>query len=166
MGIPRTWHAEVQIATTVCVCVRLESVGDNGAKRDGGGNGGRWCVVTDGRGFAARHLPKMLLYSDEWRVHVVDLVHTITLDRDEEPGVRNVAAVCGSMGRAVWRAGGGTSCFPLHLPLQLLETSQKMAPCNHRTRKAISICLSDLPLCCWSQPKCDKIFDLLMLGKI
>ncbi|RCV44393.1 hypothetical protein SETIT_9G370200v2 [Setaria italica] len=56
-----------------------------------GGGGGRWCVVTGGRGFAARHLVTMLLRSGEWRVRVADLAPAITLDRDEEEGFLGAA---------------------------------------------------------------------------
>jgi sterol-4alpha-carboxylate 3-dehydrogenase (decarboxylating) len=56
-----------------------------------GGGGGRWCVVTGGRGFAARHLVTMLLRSGEWRVRVADLPPAITLDRDEEEGYLGAA---------------------------------------------------------------------------
>jgi hypothetical protein len=52
---------------------------------------GRWCVVTGGRGFAARHLVTMLLRSGEWRVRVADLGPAITLDRDEEEGFLGAA---------------------------------------------------------------------------
>jgi plant 3beta-hydroxysteroid-4alpha-carboxylate 3-dehydrogenase len=51
----------------------------------------RWCVVTGGRGFAARHLVTMLLRSCEWRVRVADLPPAIVLDRDEEEGILGTA---------------------------------------------------------------------------
>ncbi|VAH91372.1 unnamed protein product [Triticum turgidum subsp. durum] len=51
----------------------------------------RWCVVTGGRGFAARHLVLMLLRSGEWRVRVADLAQVISLDRDEEQGILGAA---------------------------------------------------------------------------
>ncbi|MQL96464.1 hypothetical protein Taro_029137 [Colocasia esculenta] len=44
----------------------------------------RWCVVTGGRGFAARHLVEMLLRSQQWRVRVADLAPSIKLDPREE----------------------------------------------------------------------------------
>ncbi|XP_078430305.1 3beta-hydroxysteroid-dehydrogenase/decarboxylase [Wolffia australiana] len=44
----------------------------------------RWCVVTGGRGFAARHLVEMLLRSDQWRVRIVDLSPSIRLEPHEE----------------------------------------------------------------------------------
>ena len=55
------------------------------------GGDGRWCVVTGGRGFAARHLVTMLLRSGEWRVRVADLAPAITLDRKEEEGFLGAA---------------------------------------------------------------------------
>lgn len=58
---------------------------------DAAGGGGRWCVVTGGRGFAARHLVLMLLRSGQWRVRVADLPHAISLDRDEEEGILGAA---------------------------------------------------------------------------
>ena len=43
------------------------------------------CVVTGGRGFAARHLVLQLLKSDRWNVvRIMDLSPTITLDPLEE----------------------------------------------------------------------------------
>ncbi|XBH84701.1 hypothetical protein VPH35_072809 [Triticum aestivum] len=51
----------------------------------------RWCVVTGGRGFAARHLVLMLLRSGEWRVRVADLAQVISLDLDEEQGILGAA---------------------------------------------------------------------------
>ncbi|WOL02646.1 3beta-hydroxysteroid-dehydrogenase/decarboxylase [Canna indica] len=52
----------------------------------GGGEAERWCVVTGGRGFAARHLVEMLLRSDDWCVRVADLAPSISLDPQEESG--------------------------------------------------------------------------------
>ncbi|KAL3636213.1 3beta-hydroxysteroid-dehydrogenase/decarboxylase isoform 2 [Castilleja foliolosa] len=46
----------------------------------------RWCVVTGGRGFAARHLVTMLLNYGMFSVRVADLGPTIQLDADEENG--------------------------------------------------------------------------------
>ncbi|XP_058108583.1 3beta-hydroxysteroid-dehydrogenase/decarboxylase isoform X2 [Magnolia sinica] len=47
----------------------------------------RWCVVTGGRGFAARHLVEMLIQSGEWLVRIADLAPSIKLDPSEEEGV-------------------------------------------------------------------------------
>ncbi|PIN12525.1 C-3 sterol dehydrogenase/3-beta-hydroxysteroid dehydrogenase [Handroanthus impetiginosus] len=47
----------------------------------------RWCVVTGGRGFAARHLVATLIKYGMFSVRVADLGHTIKLDPDEENGV-------------------------------------------------------------------------------
>ncbi|KAL3644582.1 3beta-hydroxysteroid-dehydrogenase/decarboxylase isoform 2 [Castilleja foliolosa] len=46
----------------------------------------RWCVVTGGRGFAARHLVAMLIKYGMFSVRVADLGPTIQLDADEENG--------------------------------------------------------------------------------
>ncbi|KAF8728936.1 hypothetical protein HU200_018235 [Digitaria exilis] len=43
----------------------------------------RWCAVTGGRGFLARHLVAALLRSGEWRVRVADLAPGIVLGPDE-----------------------------------------------------------------------------------
>ncbi|XP_020600113.1 3beta-hydroxysteroid-dehydrogenase/decarboxylase-like isoform X2 [Phalaenopsis equestris] len=51
------------------------------------GDGERWCALTGGRGFAARHLVQMLLRSQEWRVRIVDLGPSINLEPHEETGV-------------------------------------------------------------------------------
>ncbi|KAL7112074.1 hypothetical protein ACP275_05G130200 [Erythranthe tilingii] len=47
----------------------------------------RWCVVTGGRGFAARHLVAMLIKYGMFSVRVADLTPTVVLDSDEENGV-------------------------------------------------------------------------------
>ncbi|KAI8562191.1 hypothetical protein RHMOL_Rhmol03G0015600 [Rhododendron molle] len=46
----------------------------------------RWCVVTGGRGFAARHLVEMLIRYDMFSVRVADLGPSIKLDPAEESG--------------------------------------------------------------------------------
>ncbi|GLJ08113.1 hypothetical protein SUGI_0081560 [Cryptomeria japonica] len=45
------------------------------------------CVVTGGRGFAARHLVVKLIQSGRWTVRIADLGPTIVLDEDEENGI-------------------------------------------------------------------------------
>uniref|UniRef100_A0A0D9Z8N9 3-beta hydroxysteroid dehydrogenase/isomerase domain-containing protein n=1 Tax=Oryza glumipatula TaxID=40148 RepID=A0A0D9Z8N9_9ORYZ len=59
----------------------------------------RWCAVTGGRGFMARHLVAALLRSGEWRVRVTDLAPAITLDPVEEKGLLGEAL---RDGRAVY----------------------------------------------------------------
>lgn len=59
--------------------------------------GERWCVVTGGRGFAARHLVVMLLNRGVYSVRISDLGASIALDADEESGVLGSAL---SSGRA------------------------------------------------------------------
>ncbi|KAJ4763000.1 Reticulon-like protein [Rhynchospora pubera] len=61
--------------------------------------GARWCVVTGGRGFAARHLVEQLLRSGSWSVRIADLGPTITLDPYEEEGLLGEAM---RTGRAVY----------------------------------------------------------------
>lgn len=56
------------------------------AAEAGGGETERWCVVTGGRGFAARHLVEMLLRSQQWRVKIMDLGPSIKLEPQEEEG--------------------------------------------------------------------------------
>jgi hypothetical protein len=51
---------------------------------DRGLDGQRWCVVTGGRGFMARHLVAALLRSGDWRVRITDLAPVATLEPDEE----------------------------------------------------------------------------------
>ncbi|KAK1386512.1 3beta-hydroxysteroid-dehydrogenase/decarboxylase [Heracleum sosnowskyi] len=46
----------------------------------------RWCVVTGGRGFAARHLVQMLIRLDVFCVRIADLGPSINLDLSEESG--------------------------------------------------------------------------------
>ncbi|KAF3323453.1 3beta-hydroxysteroid-dehydrogenase/decarboxylase isoform 1 isoform X1 [Carex littledalei] len=61
--------------------------------------GERWCVVTGGRGFAARHLVEQLIGSGAWSVRIADLAPTITLDPHEEEGLLGNAI---RTGRAVY----------------------------------------------------------------
>ncbi|VVA92697.1 unnamed protein product [Arabis nemorensis] len=46
----------------------------------------RWCVVTGGRGFAARHLVEMLLRYEIFHVRIADLAPAINLEPHEETG--------------------------------------------------------------------------------
>ncbi|KAL8087666.1 hypothetical protein AgCh_037713 [Apium graveolens] len=46
----------------------------------------RWCVVTGGRGFAARHLVQMLLRLDTFCVRIADLAPSIIFDPSEQSG--------------------------------------------------------------------------------
>lgn len=47
----------------------------------------KWCVVTGGRGFAARHLVEMLISSKMFSVRIVDLGSSIELEASEEKGI-------------------------------------------------------------------------------
>uniref|UniRef100_M4CU70 3-beta hydroxysteroid dehydrogenase/isomerase domain-containing protein n=1 Tax=Brassica campestris TaxID=3711 RepID=M4CU70_BRACM len=47
----------------------------------------RWCVVTGGRGFAARHLVEMLVRYEMFLVRIADLAPAIQLDPQEQSGV-------------------------------------------------------------------------------
>lgn len=47
----------------------------------------RWCVVTGGRGFAARHLVLMLIRHDVFRVRIADLGPTVDLEPSESNGL-------------------------------------------------------------------------------
>ncbi|MCL7032093.1 hypothetical protein MKW94_013476, partial [Papaver nudicaule] len=55
----------------------------------------RYCVVTGGRGFAARHLVTVLIEYREWLVRVVDLGPEIKLEPYEEEGVLGEALQSG-----------------------------------------------------------------------
>ena len=55
----------------------------------------RWCVVTGGRGFAARHLVEMLIRYDMFSVRVADLGPFIRLDPAEEKGTLGQALQSG-----------------------------------------------------------------------
>ncbi|KAI3507221.1 hypothetical protein L1887_22093 [Cichorium endivia] len=46
----------------------------------------RWCVVTGGRGFAARHLVDMLIRYEIYSVRIADLGPDIKLETHEERG--------------------------------------------------------------------------------
>ncbi|KAF8077405.1 hypothetical protein N665_1040s0009 [Sinapis alba] len=47
----------------------------------------RWCVVTGGRGFAARHLVEMLVRQELFHVRIADLAPAIQLEAHEETGL-------------------------------------------------------------------------------
>lgn len=47
----------------------------------------RLCVVTGGRGFAARHLVEMLIRYDMFCVRIADLSDSIALEPHEEQGI-------------------------------------------------------------------------------
>lgn len=47
----------------------------------------RWCVVTGGRGFAARHLVEMLIRYNMFSVRIADLGTNIELELAEESGI-------------------------------------------------------------------------------
>ncbi|CAB4296554.1 unnamed protein product [Prunus armeniaca] len=61
----------------------------------------KWCVVTGGRGFAARHLVQMLIRYDVFRVRIADLGSTVDLEPYEENGILAEAL---SSGRAQYVA--------------------------------------------------------------
>lgn len=46
----------------------------------------RWCLVTGGRGFVARHLVDMLIRYDIYSVRIADVAQDIKLETDEEKG--------------------------------------------------------------------------------
>ena len=46
----------------------------------------KWCVVTGGRGFAARHLVEMLIRYEMFCVRIADLHPVLKLDPYEEEG--------------------------------------------------------------------------------
>ncbi|KAL4297413.1 hypothetical protein GQ457_12G021650 [Hibiscus cannabinus] len=48
---------------------------------------GRWCLVTGGRGFAARHLVEMLIKYGTFSVRIADLPSKIDLEPHEENGL-------------------------------------------------------------------------------
>lgn len=47
----------------------------------------RWCVVTGGRGFAARHLVEMLIRYEMFFVRIADLGSKIELEPHEDEGI-------------------------------------------------------------------------------
>ncbi|GAV63869.1 3Beta_HSD domain-containing protein/Reticulon domain-containing protein [Cephalotus follicularis] len=47
----------------------------------------KWCVVTGGRGFVARHLVEMLIKKEIFRVRVADLGPNIELEPHEDEGI-------------------------------------------------------------------------------
>uniref|UniRef100_A0ACD5TLA8 Uncharacterized protein n=4 Tax=Avena sativa TaxID=4498 RepID=A0ACD5TLA8_AVESA len=59
----------------------------------------RWCAVTGGRGFVARHLVVGLLRSGDWRVRITDLGSVAVLEPTENDGLLGAAL---RDGRAVY----------------------------------------------------------------
>ncbi|XP_047092917.1 3beta-hydroxysteroid-dehydrogenase/decarboxylase-like [Lolium rigidum] len=59
----------------------------------------RWCAVTGGRGFMARHLVVVLLRSGGWRVRIIDLGPEAILEPAEKDGLLGAAL---RDGRAVY----------------------------------------------------------------
>lgn len=55
----------------------------------------RWCMVTGGRGFAARHLVEMLIRYEMFCVRIADLGPSIKLDPYEEEGTLGKALKSG-----------------------------------------------------------------------
>ncbi|KAM3285516.1 3beta-hydroxysteroid-dehydrogenase/decarboxylase isoform 2 [Capsicum baccatum] len=55
----------------------------------------KWCVVTGGRGFAARHLVLMLIRYEICHVRIADLGPTIKLEPHEEEGTLGQALKSG-----------------------------------------------------------------------
>jgi sterol-4alpha-carboxylate 3-dehydrogenase (decarboxylating) len=66
-------------------------MGSSQGDDDGGSVGrpakARWCAVTGGRGFMARHLVAALLRSGEWNVRVTDLAPAVVLGPGENEGL-------------------------------------------------------------------------------
>lgn len=59
------------------------------------GNEERWCVVTGGRGFAARHLVEMLISYNMYTVRIADLGSTVELEPSEQLGILGQALTSG-----------------------------------------------------------------------
>ncbi|KAJ8549824.1 hypothetical protein K7X08_033531 [Anisodus acutangulus] len=75
----------------------------------------KWCVVTGGRGFAARHLVEMLTRYEIYHVRIADLGPTIKLEPSEEKGTLGNAL---QSGRAVY------------VSMDLLNKSQVLKACE------------------------------------
>lgn len=75
----------------------------------------RWCVVTGGRGFAARHLVEMLIQYNMFSVRIADLSPTIQLSPNEEGGILDEAL---KSGRAQY------TCTDLRNKAQVLKACQ------------------------------------------
>ncbi|XP_049384755.1 3beta-hydroxysteroid-dehydrogenase/decarboxylase-like [Solanum stenotomum] len=75
----------------------------------------KWCVVTGGRGFAARHLVEMLIRYEIYHVRIADLGPTIKLEPHEEKGILGEAL---KSGRA------------LYVSMDLLNKSQVLKACE------------------------------------
>lgn len=75
----------------------------------------RWCVVTGGRGFAARHLVEMIIKYEMFSVRVADLGSKIELEPSEENG---------TLGEAL-RSGRAQ-----YVSIDLREKAQVLKGCN------------------------------------
>ncbi|KAL6878457.1 hypothetical protein ACP4OV_012627 [Aristida adscensionis] len=85
----------------------------------GGRREERWCAVTGGRGFMARHLVAALLRSGEWRVRVTDLAPAVVPRPDDDTDVELQAAL--RDGRAVYATADVCSLEQLTQAFQGVE---------------------------------------------
>ena len=76
----------------------------------------KWCVVTGGRGFAARHLVEMLIRHNEYCVRIADLEASIVLEPAEQLGL---------LGQALHSGRAQYVSLDLRNKVQVLKGSQQ-----------------------------------------
>ncbi|KAM0915474.1 hypothetical protein ACQ4PT_010868 [Festuca glaucescens] len=83
----------------------------------------RWCAVTGGRGFMARHMVLALLRSGRWRVRIMDLHADAALTPDEDDGLLGAAL---RDGRAVYISANVCKLAQLTKGILILSSMHSM----------------------------------------
>ncbi|KAH6774268.1 3beta-hydroxysteroid-dehydrogenase/decarboxylase isoform 2 [Perilla frutescens var. hirtella] len=114
--------------------------------------GERWCVVTGGRGFVARHLVVMLIKQGIYSVRISDLGPTIALDSDEVNGVlagalnsgraKYVAADLRDKSQVLKACDGAEAVFHMAAPDSSINNYQLQYSVNVQgTKNVIDACI-------------------------
>ncbi|KAG2711439.1 hypothetical protein I3760_04G077100 [Carya illinoinensis] len=101
----------------------------------------RWCVVTGGRGFAARHLVEKLIAYDMFSVRIADLGPTIDLEPTEEKGPLGEALRSGRAVYVVKACEGAEVVFHMAAPNSSINNYQLHHSVNvEGTKNVIDAC--------------------------
>ncbi|XP_051218418.1 3beta-hydroxysteroid-dehydrogenase/decarboxylase-like [Lolium perenne] len=88
----------------------------------------RWCAVTGGRGFMARHMVLALLRSGRWRVRIMDLRADAALTPEEDDGLLGAAL---RDGRAVYISANVCELAQLTKAFEGVDTVFHTAAADH-----------------------------------